>query len=165
MKSIIVLALSACLWLLSLPAHALCLTPLCTCTITTTSVVFSSYDPLSSGNVDNTSNIRVGCGGTVGLLVPFNIALSVGSGTSYTDRAMTNGSNRVAYNLYTDATRTTIWGDGSGGTGLPAGGVLLDLLGLGTPINYPIYGRIPGGQTSAVPGAYQDNLIITVTYF
>lgn len=165
MKKYLALSLCAWLWLVSTPAHALCLAPLCTCTVSTTSIVFSTYDPLSSGNVDNAGNVRIGCGGTLGLLVPFNIALSVGTGNSYSDRAMASGSNRIAYNLYTDSNRTIIWGDGTSGTGLPSGGVLLDLLGLGTPINFPIYGRIPGGQTAAVPGAYQDNLVITVTYF
>jgi len=151
--------------LLSGAAHALCLKPLCSCSVATSTLALGSYNPLAGANADSSATLAVNCGGVAGLLIPFEIALSTGTGGSYAGRALASGARRLNYNLYTDSTYTAIWGNGSGGSVTVQGGILLDALGLAPPANYRIYGRIPAGQTTAAPGAYADTITVTVTYF
>lgn len=146
-------------------ARALCLPAVCSCTLATTNAAFGTYNPLAVGATDTTGGVKVSCGGVAGLLIPFNIALSAGSGGSYAGRRLKSGGNSLAYNLYTDATYSTIWGDGSSATQLLNSGVTLDVLGLSPAQNFTIYGRIPARQLTTVPGLYSDTISVTLTYF
>ncbi len=146
-------------------AQALCLAPLCTCSASTTSVVFLPYNPLTLSASDSTGNVRVHCGGVLGLLIPYEIGLSKGGGTSIAARQLSKASKRLSYNLYTDGARSAIWGDGSGGSLPLSSGLLLDALGLAPARDHPVYGRITGGQFSVEPGSYSDSLTVTLTYY
>lgn len=150
---------------LAVPAQALCLPAVCTCTVSTTPVAFGSYSPLAFGNTDTTGSVKVGCGGVVGLLIPYNIAISAGGSGSYTDRRMSNGAYSLHYNLYTDPSYSTLWGDGSSATQIVSWSVTLDVLGLAPLQTHWIYGRIPGRQLTVVPGSYADTISVTLTYF
>ncbi|MFG6414738.1 spore coat U domain-containing protein [Roseateles sp. DC23W] len=147
------------------PAQALCLPAVCSCGVTTTNVAFGTYSPLAFGNTDTTGSVRISCGGVAGLLIPFNIAISAGGGGTYANRRMASGANVLRYNLYTDASYTTLWGDGSATSQLVNASVLLDLLGLSPAQTFYIYGRIPGRQLTAVPGTYADTISVTLTYY
>ncbi|WP_158774154.1 Csu type fimbrial protein [Cobetia sp. L2A1] len=136
-----------------------------TCTVSATGVAFGVYDPLSGNNLDSTGSLTVTC--TRQLLdsrsVRYSVALSSGSSGSTTARTMVSGTYSLAYNLYTNAARTTTWG----GTNTPEGTVsFTPILGLlfptpGNPMS--IYGRIFGSQL--VPaGAYSDTITATVLY-
>lgn len=151
--------------LLADAAHALCLPAVCSCGVTTTNVAFGSYSPLAFGNTDSTGSVKVSCGGVAGLLIPFNIGISAGNSGSYASRRLKSGANLLAYNLYTDASYTTVWGDGSSASQLVNAGVTLDVLGLSPTQNFYVYGRIPGRQLTAVPGAYSDTISVTLTYY
>ena len=144
-------------------AHALC-TLTCSCNASVTSIVFATYNPLASGNSTSTGRIRVSCGGVAGLAIPYTVALSAGIGTLGA-RTMGAGAGRLAYNLYTTSSYSTIWGDGSGATATVGGGFLLDVLGTAPPQDLTVYGRIPGSQGAVAPGAYADTLVVTLTYF
>ena len=146
-------------------AHGLCLPAACTCSVVTTSVAFGAYNPLAFGNTDSTGSVKVSCGGVAGLLIPFNIALSAGSSASYAGRRLRSGGNSLGYNLYTDASYATVWGDGSSATQLQSSSVILDVLGLAPAQTFVVYGRIPGRQTTAVPGSYSDTISVTLTYY
>ena len=116
-------------------------------------LILRSGAPAGFALVDTTTGtVRLTCGGVAGLLIPFNIALSPGSSGSYSGRRLRSGGNTLAYNLYTDATYTTVWGDGSSATQLVSSGVTLDLLGLAPAQVFSVYGRIPGRQTTVRPG-------------
>jgi spore coat protein U-like protein len=68
--------------------------------------------------------------------------------------------NGVAnYNVYTNAGRTTIWGDGTGGTGI------FTWFNFGGTNNYSgfAYGTVFGGQDLA-PGSYSDTIIATLSW-
>ena len=82
----------------------------------TSSCVINSASTLNFGSqgvltaaVDNTSTVQVQCTNTT----PYNIGLDAGAGSGATvaARKMTNGSATVTYSLYTDAGRTTVWGN------------------------------------------------------
>lgn len=145
-------------------AHALC-TLVCSCTVSTTSVVFGAHNPLLAANNDSTGNVRVTCGGVVGLLIPLTISIGAGTSGTMAGRQMANGANRLNYNVYTTSGRTTVWGDGSGATATVGGSITLNVLGSAPPLDFPVYGRIPGSQGSVAPGSYADTLVVTLTYF
>ena len=145
-------------------ARALCVSPLCSCTAATTALVFGAHNPLG-GATDSTGSVRVTCGGVAGLLIPFRIDLGRGSAGGYAPRRLASGANTLAYNLYSDAGRTSVWGDGTGGSVAVEGSVLLDLLGWAPAQSHVVYGRIGTGQTGTVPGSYADTVSVTVTYY
>lgn len=135
------------------------------CNVSATGVTFGNYDPTSSLPTDATGNVHVFC--TVLLLSiasTVNISLNPGTGNSgsFFPRKMSSGANRLNYNLYKEASHATVWGDGTGGTGLwPDSNILI--LVAGTPIDHTIYGSIPAGQYVAA-GAYSDTITVTVEY-
>ena len=156
--------LAALLFFLPQSASALC-TLFCSCSASTTAVSFGNYNPLSAASLDAFGNVRVTCGGILGLLVPFDIALNKGSySTSFSPRKMASGSNRLSYDLYTSSTHAAIWGDGSAGSQIVSGSVNIILLG-GTYQDHAVYGRIPSNQVTVPPGSYGDNVTVTVTYY
>jgi spore coat protein U-like protein len=121
-----------------------------TCTVSTPGVNFGSYDVFSNQNLDSTGNISVIC--DIG--VSYTIFLSPGGG-SYASRSMAGGVHRLSYNLYTDPSRTSVWGDGSGGTSIAGGSAI--------PANHPVYGRIPARQNVYV-GSYSDSITVTLNF-
>jgi len=90
---------------------------------------------------------------------PLTLSASAGAG-SLAQRQLSSGVNRLNYNLFTNSARTAVWGDGTGGTStIAATGT-----GMLSNASLTIFSRIPKGQSAAVPGAYSDSIIITVTY-
>ena len=67
---------------------------------------------------------------------------------------MSGGSATLNYQLYSDAARTTVWGDDTYGNSVSTSGTDVDL---------SVYGRIPG-QQNVPAGSYSDVLTITISY-
>jgi spore coat protein U-like protein len=67
------------------------------------------------------------------------------------------GGSGLSYSLYQNSTRTTNWGN-TVGTDTVSG------TGTGNAQALNVYGRIPGSQTSVVPGSYADTITVTLTY-
>lgn len=132
------------------------------CSVSATAVGFGSYDTLSPLNNDATGTITVTCSNTLSLLVSYDILLSRGNAASYSPRHLSSGGNTLNYNLFTNITRTTIWGDGTGGSSKLSDGYLLGVL-VPTVRNYTIYGRIPARQ-NVTSGSYADSITVTVNY-
>lgn len=133
------------------------------CTVTASNVVFGSYNFTNSSPTEVTGNVQVSCSliGLISLLVSYEILLDTGNSGSYIPREMNNGTDQLQYNLYTNAARTSIWGDGNSGTAKITDGYLL---GLFTVVrDYPVYGTIPSGQNISA-GVYTDTIIVTVNY-
>lgn len=132
-----------------------------TCSVSSSGVSFGSYDVFSAVDNDAAGDIGVSCTGlTDNSTAAYEILLSTGGG-SYVSRLMASESNYLAYNLYTNSSYSTIWGDNSTGTD-----VISDSYSLGLTTvtnNYSVYGRIPAGQNVLV-GSYSDMLIVTVNY-
>lgn len=147
---------------LALPLSAKAACPQCACTVSATGMSFGRYNPLAPSSTDDTGDIRISCGGGAGS-VAYTIQLSPGIYSSgFRPRRMGNGNSRLAYNLYTNAAHTIVWGDGSGGTGIVSG--LLDVSGAGASREHIVYGRIPTGQTAAGVGSYNDVVMFTIVY-
>lgn len=122
-----------------------------TCSVDAPGINFGSYDPLEGAAVDGVGNVTVSCD----IATSFHIALSPGSSGTYDARVMVNGAEQMRYNLYTSASRSIIWGDGTAGTGTVDGS--------GTEPTFTVYGRIEGGQNLPA-GPYVDTLVVTLTY-
>jgi spore coat protein U-like protein len=134
-----------------------------TCTASASATNFGTYSPTSPSALDGTGNVQVSCSllGVISILVSYQIQLSAGTSGSSASRTLSGPDASLTYNLYTNASRMAIWGDGSGGSSTVSDGYLLGLL--TTVKNYPVYGRIVAGQ-NVPPGSYGDTIVVTVNY-
>lgn len=131
------------------------------CTVANSGIAFGGYSMMTPTPRDSSGSVTVTCTVLVGLLVTIYTELGTGVSGSYFPRQMANGANRLNYNLYTDASYSTVWGNGAGGT---ARRTFSALLTIGTTnIPYTFYGRIPAGQGPPA-GAYSDNVVVTVIF-
>jgi spore coat protein U-like protein len=126
-----------------------------TCAVTATNLAFGNYDAASGTPTDATSTVNVTCTNNHGYTVDLNAG--TGSGATVAVRRMTNGANTLDYSMFTDAARSTVWGDGTLSTSTQAG------TGNGAAQALTVYGRIPTGQF-VTAGAYSDTVTATVTY-
>ena len=149
--------LAALCWAVATPAHAL----LESCTAVALPVAFGGYNPLSLSATDTTGQVTVTCVGVISLAVNYTISLSTGLANSYAPRKMAFGSSRLNYNLYTNNARTTVWGNGSNGTGTVSDGYGLALLLVVR--DYTIYGRLPA-QQNVEAGVYADTITVSINY-
>lgn len=125
------------------------------CTVSTTAVAFGNVDVTSGSSDDATGAISVLCSN--GTDWSASADAGEGVGASLLVRKMSNGGNVLNYALYTEATRTTIWGDGTDGS-------TIDGTGTGAAQSRTIYARVPAGQGAVPPGSYADTVIVTVAY-
>ncbi|HZZ03745.1 spore coat U domain-containing protein [Paraburkholderia sp.] len=124
------------------------------CLISATNVAFTSTGVLSSA-LNATGAITARC--TNG--DAYEIALNSGSSGNVAARQMqrSGGGGAVNYQLYTDAARTSAWGDGTAGTTMATG------TGSGNAVAITVYGRVPA-QTTPMPGSYSDTITATISF-
>ena len=126
------------------------------CSLSSTSISFGNYDVFSTAALDTNGSIVYRCGGGDNNI---SISLNHGGAPSFNPRRMLKGSEILNYNLYLDAARTVIWGDGTAGT---------QTYSIRNPPNnqdvtVPVYGRVPLGQ-SVSKGAYTDTITVTINF-
>jgi len=130
------------------------------CTISTTAVAFGEYDPVvanASTPLDVTGKVSVTC--TTGAPATITLGQGPDPGASSTDaapvRRMKSGSNYLSYQLYSEATHTTVWGNDASSD--------VENTGTGANQDIDVYGRVPSGQN--VPtGNYSDTVVATITF-
>ncbi len=128
------------------------------CTISATAVAFPNYDPVltnaSSPDDSSAGAVTVTC--TRGTSA--TIGLGLGTNPSGNQRRMKDGANNtINYELYQDASRTTVWGNAGGTWYAPPAAPNKD------PRTFQVYGRIAAGQD--VPaGTYNDTVVATVNF-
>lgn len=131
------------------------------CSVSTAGVAFGAYDSLGGNRRDTIGTITVTCTGNVGDAVSYSLSLDT-TGDQGVYRVMTNGTHQLNYLIFADNGYTQVWGDGTGG-----GIVVNDNYTMATSQtshSYPMYGRIPAGQSRAASGAYGANITITLIY-
>lgn len=131
------------------------------CTVTAQGVSFGAYSARSPAPTDGVGFLQVSCSGTVGDAVSYTVALSSGAGGSFAVRTMSSAAGGLGYNLYADAARSTVWGDGTGISRAVADGYALTAPSASR--TYPVYGRLFAGQHVAV-GSYADSITVTVNF-
>ena len=129
------------------------------CNVIGPSLSFGSYDTLSAFGATTSGTISITCDVTPPPTVQVQVGPSNVSG-GFQPRRMRHlsGTDTLAYNLYTDAAGTSIWGDGSAGTV-----TLSDKVQRNKPWLPTIYGRMPAGQDVLV-GNYADAIAITIIF-
>ncbi len=122
------------------------------CTIAATPMAFATYAPSAASS--NTATLTVICT----TASPFNVGLDAGTttGSTVTNRRMTNGSSFLNYKLTSDAAHnvnigTTIGTDTLTGTGTGLAQILT------------VYGIVAAGQNVSA-GIYSDLVTATITY-
>lgn len=142
-------------------AWSACSTPgACFCSVSLTTIAFGPYNTQAASPTDTVGTIRVSCTSPDPASSTFSIALSPGNSGNANARAMLSGSHPLYYNLYSNAARTIVWGDDSGGGESVASGFPVPSR---ASISFSVYGRIPALQNAWV-GTYHDSITVTVTY-
>lgn len=118
-------------------------------------LAFGTYDPLATGNLDGTGQVLVRCYQRVSVLL---VKLGTGGSGTYFPREMTNGADDLEYNIYADAARTLVWGDGTSGTTY----LWASRFGPAQGLAYA-YGRTALGQDVS-GGAYSDTVVVTIEF-
>ncbi len=123
---------------------------------TLSSVAFGSYSMFDPSPLDSTGEISYSC--TLPVASP-RLSLSAGSSGSFATRQLFSSGNSLDYNLFLDAARSVVWGDGTGGSATydappPADGQVYSLT---------IHGRVPARQNPHV-GSYADTVRVTMDF-
>ncbi len=133
------------------------------CRIRVLPTIFGVYLPGQSSPTDTAGSVQLRCVGRPRADQDTLITLKISGGSSGfpASRSMPSATTPLTYNLFKDAARTQIWGDGSKGTTglvqrLPPNQKIVQL-------EIPVYGRIPA-QQNPTPGSYEDTLIVTVEF-
>jgi spore coat protein U-like protein len=88
---------------------------------------------------------------------PFQVGASAGNGDFRERRMLGPMGDELRYNLYVDAARRRVWGDGiAGGTARVAG-----TSDGRRPETLTIYGKLPASQAVAA-GGYRDSVQVTI---
>jgi spore coat protein U-like protein len=126
------------------------------CTASATSIAFGTWSPTPS---TVTGTLTVSCQGASSS--SYTISLSTGSGT-YATRLMKTGAKSLGYNIYRTATLTSVWGNGTQGTGRVSGSMSIPN-NQTVSRNHTMYGRMAVTPVPT-PGAYSDTIIASVVY-
>jgi spore coat protein U-like protein len=140
------------------------------CTVSSSGLAFGTYQPLTfagkltSADKTSTATVSIMC---TGIVTGGSYSISLGAGTYGSGNRIstrylnntTHGGDYMAYNLFTEASFTTVWGDGSTGS-LLNGSIAA---GSSTP-SHTVYGKIPAGQNTLKAGSFSDSLTMTLTY-
>ena len=137
------------------------------CAVSSSGMAFGSYQPLTfagkvtSANVTSVAAVSVVC---TGIVTGGSYSIALGPSTSVNStnpRYLTNinGGANMVFNIYTEASYTTIWGDGTSGS-LVSGSIPS----ADSNQSHTVYGKIPAGQSTLKAGSFSDSLTITLTY-
>ncbi len=135
------------------------------CTVTAGPLAFGLYDTLLATASESTGQVTVSCtpGPTDPLTTHYTLTLA-GTGTGGDPvRAVSAGAYRLHYQLYKDAARLQVWGNGgTSGSGVSSSvnSVAVQVPGVQM---HTVYASMPGQQT--VPaGVYSGSLLVTIDY-
>jgi len=130
------------------------------CTLSMTNVAFGSVDVLPGSAIDTTSTATITCSGAAAnTTYRFCIDIRSGTDVSGTQRRMSQGANRLNFDLYKDAARTVPWGHYT--TLFLGGGSQNDFTSNGSGNisgSVTVYARGPGSQQTATPASYSENM-------
>ena len=131
------------------------------CSISATPVAFGTYDVFATGPTDSIGAITYRCTG-MGNSNAVTIDIDGGWFGAVAQRRMARlfwfGLEYLPYNLYLDAARTTVWGNGT--TAEHYGPIVPPN---GKDVSVTIFGRIPPRQDVSA-GNYFDTVTVTINF-
>src|SRR5690606_39268569 len=126
-------------------------------------MTFGTVNLLAGGVTDSTGKITYGCSANPGARVLMCISVGPDPGTGlYTPRRLASGSSYMAFNIYTNASRTTLWGSKNSGGAYPPVPIVLDFLSgeYYKSDSITLYGRVSAtGQMGLPAGTYDTGSI------
>ncbi len=122
------------------------------CNVTSSGMSFGSYDVFAINHTDSVGTLTVNCS----VETPYTLKLDPNSSGNFSERKMSNSTDFLTYNLYSDVARTLVWGDGTNSSVTISGQT-------GTTEQHPFYGRIPAKQNVSV-GDYSDIITVTIVF-
>jgi spore coat protein U-like protein len=127
------------------------------CSVDASPMSFGGLEAAPGPAVDSAGSVTVNCDAPASYLIRLDAGLH--SNGQFIARKMrrVQGFESMEYNLYRDASRTLIWGDGTGGSSAVQG------TNPGIPQMISLYGRIYGGQNLHI-GDYTDIVTVTVDW-
>jgi spore coat protein U-like protein len=140
-------AICALALLLILPSHSFAQS----CSVSLGNVAFGGFNSLPGAAVDATATMTITCSGGTSAGQRICISIGAGSAGDFTSRIMNLGGNISRYDLYSNSSRTALWG--SWETGYDSAGVQLDV-GQGSTTNVTVYGRFLAAQQTVASGSY-----------
>jgi spore coat protein U-like protein len=134
------------------------------CTVSAAALSLGTYNPGSGTAATGSSNVTVNCTKNA----PFTVALDKGTtaGGTIAQRLLTNGTDKLQYNLYTDNAYGNLFGDGSAGGGNTVTGTGGGF-GVANANTVPVYGQLLDSAFNQVAGAggpYTDTITVTLSY-
>lgn len=121
-------------------------------------VFFGLYDPFYNGHSDSTGAVVFRCS-DVQPSDTVVVEIDRGGSGTFSPRKMSGGGWDLVYNLYLDAARTVVWGDGTSGTGRYGPSLPPE----NEDVTVTIYGRAPSRQNLGA-ASYKDDLVVTLVY-
>jgi spore coat protein U-like protein len=133
------------------------------CTIGTTAVAFSPYDPTAAGaNNTGQGTVTIKCTPGTAPTVALGLGNNVGAGDQRNMKdTATGGTNLLKYGLFQNSARDVTWGDGTlgGAVATPSPATVVD----NKAVTFQVYGQIPAGQ-SVPEASYADLVLATVNF-
>ena len=130
--------------------------------LATSQVNFGTVDPLTPATVSGNGSISVAC--TKGITIS-SIVLSQGNNFGGTQRRMSDGNGHyIPYQLFTDSSHTTLWGDGTSGTGAPLAGGFTPSTSASSTQSFNVFGLVKASDEDVPPNAYNDTVNVTVNF-
>ena len=123
-------------------------------TLTGGTISFAAYVPDATDANDAATTVKVNC--TKGTQVTISMDKGQGSGASTTTRKLASADDSLNYSLYTDTSRSDVWGE-------DAAAVVFAGEGLLSQTTLDVYGRIAAGQ-DVKPGSFSDTVTVTLSY-
>jgi spore coat protein U-like protein len=123
------------------------------CSISVQDMVFDAYDPSSKLPLDSVAEVAIDCTRPVPVTLQLGPSRVTGSVADRRMRHLSRSAEALGYNLFSDPSRTRVWGDGARGS---ASALHIERRGV-----VRIYGRIFPGQEPWV-GTYEDAVSITI---
>lgn len=130
------------------------------CNVTTAPMTFGVYDTLAPVALQTTGSLSISCNTPPRSSMVVTATLSTGNSGSYALRMM-NGTpiaDSLGYNIYLDSAQSTIFGDGSGGSG-----TITQVVDRNAPWSLTMYGSILPLQNVAA-GSYTDTITATILW-
>ncbi len=145
------------------------------CTLNVTDIPFGSVTQLNPEPVDVQGSLTVQCQAELDDLqglpptatVDYTLSMNGGGSGNPATRAMQGPGGALGYNIYVDAGRQTVWGDGSNATQMVGGQFVFTQLqvlgGAQQSADHISFARIPAGINVA-PGLYADTVTVTLVF-
>jgi spore coat protein U-like protein len=134
------------------------------CNINAATLAFAAYDPVNTHATtpdDATGGIVIRCTkGATGITIDLGNGAHNSGGTQRQMVHATDSSVLLAYEIYKETGRTSIWGSGDSGSANSGS----TLNGTGADVTVTMYGRIPSAQLQAISGSYSDTVVSTINF-